>query len=65
MARRPALVRRLGAGEVVAVDLDGNAEVMAADPRRMGWSLGLVIILAVGLSSHLVSRRVASWSAPR
>jgi sugar lactone lactonase YvrE len=28
-----------GAGEVVAVDLDGRAEVMAAGPRRMGWSL--------------------------
>lgn len=28
-----------GAGEVVAVDLDGTAEVVAAGPHRMGWSL--------------------------
>lgn len=28
-----------GAGEVIAVDLDGAAEVMAPGPRRMGWSL--------------------------
>jgi sugar lactone lactonase YvrE len=28
-----------GAGEVVAVDLDGRAEVMAAGPPRMGWSI--------------------------
>lgn len=28
-----------GAGEVVAVDLDGTAEVMAPGPRRMGWSI--------------------------
>ncbi|WP_020502498.1 SMP-30/gluconolactonase/LRE family protein [Sciscionella marina] len=28
-----------GVGEVVAVDMDGNAEVMAAGPPRMGWSL--------------------------
>lgn len=28
-----------GAGEVVAVDLDGHAEVMAAGPHRMGWSI--------------------------
>jgi len=28
-----------GAGEVVAVDMDGHAEVMAAGPARMGWSI--------------------------
>ncbi|MDD7937093.1 SMP-30/gluconolactonase/LRE family protein [Actinomycetospora lutea] len=28
-----------GAGEVVAVDLDGHAEVMAPGPRRMGWAI--------------------------
>ena len=28
-----------GAGEVMAVDLDGTAEVVASGPRRMGWSI--------------------------
>ncbi len=28
-----------GVGEVVAVDLDGNAEVMAAGPPLMGWAI--------------------------
>ena len=28
-----------GIGEVVAVDLDGNAEVMAAGPPQMGWAI--------------------------
>lgn len=28
-----------GAGEVIAVDMDGEAEVMAPGPRRMGWSI--------------------------
>ncbi len=28
-----------GAGEVVAVDLDGNADVVASGPTRMGWSI--------------------------
>lgn len=28
-----------GVGEVVAVDLDGHAEVMADGPARMGWSI--------------------------
>jgi sugar lactone lactonase YvrE len=28
-----------GVGEVVAVDLDGNAEVMAPGPASMGWSI--------------------------
>lgn len=28
-----------GVGEVVAVDLDGNAEVMAQAPPQMGWSI--------------------------
>jgi sugar lactone lactonase YvrE len=28
-----------GVGEVVAVDLDGRAEVVAAGPARMGWSI--------------------------
>jgi sugar lactone lactonase YvrE len=28
-----------GAGEVVAVDLDGKSEVMAAGPPRLGWSI--------------------------
>jgi sugar lactone lactonase YvrE len=28
-----------GAGEVVAVDLDGDAEVVAPGPRRMGWAI--------------------------
>lgn len=28
-----------GAGEVVAVDMDGNAEVMAEGPPRMGWAI--------------------------
>ncbi|GAA4907180.1 sugar lactone lactonase YvrE [Actinomycetospora succinea] len=28
-----------GVGEVVAVDLDGRAEVMAPGPARMGWSI--------------------------
>ena len=27
------------AGEVVAVDMDGTAEVMAEGPARMGWSI--------------------------
>ena len=28
-----------GAGEVVAVDMDGKAEVMAEGPSRMGWAI--------------------------
>ncbi|WP_031465937.1 SMP-30/gluconolactonase/LRE family protein [Sciscionella sediminilitoris] len=28
-----------GAGEVIATDMDGNAEVMAAGPAMMGWSI--------------------------
>lgn len=28
-----------GVGEVVAVDMDGTAEVMAPGPRQMGWSI--------------------------
>ncbi len=28
-----------GSGEVVAVDMDGTAEVMAAGPAGMGWSI--------------------------
>jgi sugar lactone lactonase YvrE len=28
-----------GAGEVVAVDLDGSAEVVAPGPERMGWAI--------------------------
>ncbi len=28
-----------GAGEVMAVDMDGNAEVMAAGPPQMGWAI--------------------------
>ncbi|MEV5705230.1 SMP-30/gluconolactonase/LRE family protein [Actinoallomurus sp. NPDC052274] len=28
-----------GAGEVVAVDMDGEAEVMAEGPSRMGWAI--------------------------
>jgi sugar lactone lactonase YvrE len=28
-----------GAGEILAVDLDGNAEVMAPGPHRMGWAI--------------------------
>jgi len=28
-----------GAGEVVAVDLDGKSEVMAPGPPRLGWSI--------------------------
>jgi sugar lactone lactonase YvrE len=28
-----------GTGEVLAVDLDGNAEVMADGPHRMGWAI--------------------------
>ena len=28
-----------GVGEVIAVDLDGNAEVMAGGPPQMGWAI--------------------------
>src|SRR5437763_9727901 len=28
-----------GAGEVIAVDLDGRSEVMAPGPARLGWSI--------------------------
>jgi hypothetical protein len=28
-----------GVGEVMAVDLDGNAEVLAAGPPQMGWAI--------------------------
>jgi sugar lactone lactonase YvrE len=33
------VVRPLGSGEVVAVDLDGNSEVMAPGPPGLGWSI--------------------------
>lgn len=28
-----------GVGEIIAVDLDGNAEVVAPGPKRLGWSI--------------------------
>jgi sugar lactone lactonase YvrE len=48
MARWPAVVLPLGVGEIVAVDLDGNIEVMGAAPPKLnaakpghglGWSI--------------------------
>ena len=44
-----------GAGEIVAVDLDGNAEVMAQGPPGLGWSIawlpdGRLLVTGEGLA---------------
>ena len=39
LARRPAVVAHWGTDEIIAVDPDGNREVVAHGPGGLGWSI--------------------------
>ena len=63
--RDPLVVRRgLGLAAFVVGVVAGGALVAYVSPAA-ALALGVVIIVAVGLGSHAVSRDEAAWTAPR